>query len=72
MPQREAKGQFLLDHCFKYLNLMETDFFGLRFTDQHNQKVRLFLLSLTRLIIVFLSFLMNNTLSSHIHRIAIT
>lgn len=38
--QREAKGQFLLDHCFKYLNLTETDFFGLRFTDSHKQKVR--------------------------------
>jgi hypothetical protein len=38
-PQKDAKGQFLLDHVFKYLGLTETDFFGLRFTDSKNEKV---------------------------------
>ena len=28
-----------MDHCFKYLGLTETDFFGLRFTDSKNEKV---------------------------------
>ena len=37
--QKDAKGQFLLDHVFKYLGLTETDFFGLRFTDSKNEKV---------------------------------
>lgn len=37
--QREHKGQFLLDYVFKTLNLLEKDYFGLRFVDPNNQRV---------------------------------
>lgn len=36
--QREHKGQFLLDYVFKTLNLLEKDYFGLRFVDPNNQR----------------------------------
>ena len=32
-------GQDLLDNIFKYLNLIETAYFGLRFQDNDNQTV---------------------------------
>ncbi|KAH7643000.1 ferm domain-containing protein 3-like [Dermatophagoides farinae] len=37
--QREQKGQFLLDYAFKTLNLLEKDYFGLRFVDANNLRV---------------------------------
>ncbi|UXI15845.1 hypothetical protein NH340_JMT01788 [Sarcoptes scabiei] len=37
--QKEQKGQFLLDYVFKMLNLLERDYFGLRFVDPNNQRV---------------------------------
>lgn len=37
--QRETKGQDLLDRVFSHLNLIESDYFGLQFTDDHGQKV---------------------------------
>ncbi|CAG2116664.1 unnamed protein product [Medioppia subpectinata] len=36
--KREQKGQFLLDFVFKSLNLIERDYFGLRFVDQNKQR----------------------------------
>ncbi|KPM07263.1 FERM domain-containing protein 3 [Sarcoptes scabiei] len=39
--QKEQKGQFLLDYVFKMLNLLERDYFGLRFVDPNNQRVRI-------------------------------
>ncbi|OTF71404.1 hypothetical protein BLA29_005308 [Euroglyphus maynei] len=38
--QKEQKGQFLLDFVFKTLNLLEKDYFGLRFVDGNNLRVR--------------------------------
>ena len=35
----EHKGQFLLDYVFKTLNLLEKDYFGLRYSDSNNQRV---------------------------------
>lgn len=37
--QREHKGQYLLDFVFKTLNLLEKDYFGLRFVDSNNLRV---------------------------------
>lgn len=31
------KGQFILDYCYKKLNLIEKEYFGLRFEDQKQQ-----------------------------------
>lgn len=36
--QREDRGQVLLDFTFKSLNLIEKDYFGLRFVDQGKQR----------------------------------
>lgn len=38
--QREHKGQFLLDYVFKSLNLLEKDYFGLRYVDEGNVQTR--------------------------------
>jgi len=35
---KEHKGQFLLDYCYKNLNLLEKDYFGLRFVDSKQQR----------------------------------
>ncbi|XP_027196581.2 LOW QUALITY PROTEIN: FERM domain containing [Dermatophagoides pteronyssinus] len=37
--QREHKGQYLLDFVFKTLNLLEKDYFGLRFVDSNNLRI---------------------------------
>lgn len=34
----DHKGQFLLDYCYKSLNLIEKDYFGLRYEDQKQQR----------------------------------
>ncbi|CAH1796465.1 unnamed protein product [Owenia fusiformis] len=36
--QKETKGQELLDHVCKYLNLVEKDYFGLRYVDDEKQR----------------------------------
>ena len=41
--QDKTTGQDLLDNIFKYLNLIETAYFGLRYQDSANQTVRTFL-----------------------------
>ena len=38
--QGKTTGQDLLDEIFKYLNLIETHWFGLRYQDNENQTVR--------------------------------
>ena len=38
--QDKTTGQDLLDNIFKYLNLIETAYFGLRYQDSANQTVR--------------------------------
>ncbi|RWS31225.1 FERM domain-containing protein-like protein [Leptotrombidium deliense] len=35
---KEHKGQHLLDYCYKNLNLLEKDYFGLRYVDTHKQR----------------------------------
>jgi hypothetical protein len=37
--QDRTTGQDLLDNIFKYLNLIETAYFGLRYQDSANQTV---------------------------------
>ena len=39
--QEKTTGQDLLDNIFKYLNLMETAYFGLRYQDNDNQTVHM-------------------------------
>ncbi len=41
MFQGSTSGQDLLDSIYKYLNLIETAYFGLRYQDNTNQTVRL-------------------------------
>lgn len=41
--QREHKGQYLLDYVFKSLNLLEKDYFGLRYVDEGNVQTRYWL-----------------------------
>ncbi|XP_062400177.1 FERM domain-containing protein 3 [Sardina pilchardus] len=36
--QRETKGQFLLDHVCNHYNLMERDYFGIRYVDPEKQR----------------------------------
>ncbi|KAF2354392.1 Protein of unknown function DUF4817 [Trinorchestia longiramus] len=40
--QSYHKGRYLLDFVFNRLNLIEGDYFGLRYVDQHKQRVRQF------------------------------
>ena len=37
--QKDTKGQWLIDHVCKELNLAEKDYFGLRFVDAEKQRV---------------------------------
>ncbi len=37
--QGKTTGQDLLDNIYKYLNLLETAYFGLRYQDNSNQTV---------------------------------
>lgn len=37
--QRETKGQFLLDHVCNHYNLLEKDYFGIRYVDPEKQRV---------------------------------
>jgi FERM N-terminal domain. len=37
--QPHYKGKYLLDHVCSQLNLIEVDYFGLRFTDSHKIRV---------------------------------
>uniref|UniRef100_A0A8C5SBE6 FERM domain-containing protein n=1 Tax=Laticauda laticaudata TaxID=8630 RepID=A0A8C5SBE6_LATLA len=37
--QRDAKGQFLFDLLCHHLNLLEKDYFGIRFVDPDKQRV---------------------------------
>jgi hypothetical protein len=39
--KREHKGQYLLDFVCKSLNLIERDYFGLRYVDHNKQRVLL-------------------------------
>ncbi|KAL1449173.1 hypothetical protein WDU94_000394 [Cyamophila willieti] len=39
--QPHCKGKYLLDHVCNQLNLIEVDYFGLRFTDSHKIRVSL-------------------------------
>ena len=44
--QGKTTGQDLLDNIYKYLNLIETAYFGLRYQDNANQTVGFFLFSI--------------------------
>lgn len=37
--QRDTKGQFLLDHVCNHYNLLERDYFGIRYVDPEKQRV---------------------------------
>lgn len=37
--QRDTKGQFLLDHVCNHYNLLEKDYFGIRYVDPEKQRV---------------------------------
>ena len=37
--QRDAKGQYLFDLLCHHLNLLEKDYFGIRFVDPDKQRV---------------------------------
>lgn len=38
-PQRDAKGQYLFDLICHHLNLLEKDYFGIRYVDPDKQRV---------------------------------
>lgn len=38
--QRNTKGCFLVDHVCSSINLIEKDYFGLKYTDAEKQEVR--------------------------------
>lgn len=38
--QRDAKGQYLFDLICHHLNLLEKDYFGIRYVDPDKQRVR--------------------------------
>lgn len=37
--QKDTKGQFLLDHVCNHYNLLEKDYFGIRYVDPEKQRV---------------------------------
>lgn len=37
--QRDTRGQFLLDHVCNHYNLLEKDYFGIRYVDPEKQRV---------------------------------
>lgn len=37
--QRNTKGQFLFDHVCNHYNLLEKDYFGIRYVDPEKQRV---------------------------------
>lgn len=37
--QRDTRGQFLLDHVCNHYNLLERDYFGIRYVDPEKQRV---------------------------------
>lgn len=41
ISQRDTKGQFLLDHVCNFYNLLEKDYFGIRYVDPEKQRVSL-------------------------------
>lgn len=41
--QRDAKGQYLFDLLCHHLNLLEKDYFGIRYVDPDKQRVRIVL-----------------------------
>jgi len=41
IKQKNTKGQYLLDHVCNTLDLVETDYFGLRYLNQERQQVSL-------------------------------
>lgn len=38
-PQKSTKGSVLLDYVFTHVNLVETEYFGLRYCDRSHQTV---------------------------------
>lgn len=42
--QPSNKGKYLLDSVCQQLNLIETDYFGLRYVDAANQRVNIYLI----------------------------
>uniref|UniRef100_A0A3P9D5V1 FERM domain-containing protein n=1 Tax=Maylandia zebra TaxID=106582 RepID=A0A3P9D5V1_9CICH len=48
--QRDAKGQYLFDLICHNLNLLEKDYFGIRYVDPDKQRVSITLNSITELI----------------------
>ena len=49
--QKETKGQYILDYVCKELDLLEKDYFGLRFVDGNKQRVSVFVSFFVRFII---------------------
>uniref|UniRef100_A0A3B3ZXW8 FERM domain-containing protein n=1 Tax=Periophthalmus magnuspinnatus TaxID=409849 RepID=A0A3B3ZXW8_9GOBI len=43
--QRDAKGQYLFDLICHHLNLLEKDYFGIRYVDPDKQRVCIILIS---------------------------
>lgn len=58
MLQAKHKGRYLLDYICSQLNLIERDYFGIRFIDPEKQRVNV-ILYLTFTILRYFSFLHN-------------
>lgn len=52
----KTTGQDLLDKVFKYLNLIETAYFGLRYQDNDNQTVSKLYFTISSSIMLWLNF----------------
>ena len=52
----KTTGQDLLDKVFKYLNLIETAYFGLRYQDNDNQTVSKLYFTISSPIMLWLNF----------------
>ena len=37
--QKSTKGSIVLEHVFRHINLVEVDYFGLRYCDRNHQTV---------------------------------
>lgn len=58
MLQANHKGRYVLDYTCNQLNLIERDYFGIRFVDLEKQRVNV-ILYLTLTVLKYFSFLHN-------------
>lgn len=60
--QRDAKGQYLFDLICHHLNLLEKDYFGIRYVDPDKQRVSIFVLRLCAASLAFLIIHFNHSM----------